>query len=107
MGARSNWWYDEQDSEDAPPGYRDEDDQQLAGAEAEKRDGRGAEWGIRHSLVDGTSREERVAHMLFREEATKLCYRTLKEPPDRGWAPHMAAEGINQAPGRDSTPGGA
>jgi hypothetical protein len=30
-----------------------------------------------------------------------LCSTTLRDDPDRGWTPHMIAEGIDDAPGHD------
>lgn len=44
---------------------------------------------------------EIIAHKLLVEEATILCKTTLLESPDRGWQPHMDAEGIDAAPGHD------
>lgn len=41
------------------------------------------------------------AHSILVDSSTKLCGQTHRGAPDRGWTPHMNAEGIDEAPGHD------
>ena len=44
---------------------------------------------------------EIIAFRLLRDTGTMLCAATLFGDPDRGWSNHLAAEGIQYAPGHD------
>jgi hypothetical protein len=54
-----------------------------------------------HQERAGTDRLEWVAHDILKSSARLLCATTLWDAPDRGWSPHMAAEGVPDAPDHD------
>lgn len=59
--------------------------------------------GRHHDSYDGSDRLAWIAHDILKASGRLLCSTTLTKPPDRGWSPHMAAEGYANAPDHDPT----
>ena len=77
-------WFDDQ----GHYGYGDDEEEEQ-------------EWGEAHDELQGTSKPEHLAHRLMRSAAPLLCAATLFGTPDRGYQPHVDAEGIQHAPDHD------
>lgn len=80
------------------PGYRDSEE-----AAARADIGEGDDWGQSHDFQTGVSKWQWLAKKILVQTGRVLCATTLYDPPDRGFQPHLNAEGIDSAPNHDPT----
>lgn len=86
---------------DEPEWFADQGHYGHGDGDTDEADCDDREWGGAHSFTTGTSKPEHLAHRLMRSAARLLCAATLFGTPDRGFQPHVDAEGIEHAPNHD------